>query len=754
MTEVQQQPAAAGRRQAFSAEALTLGQMRAGSDGNDGVRYVIPPFQRPYCWTEAQATQLMEDLIDFFRLPDTGRLYSLGAIVCDADPAQRVFSILDGQQRLTTMDLAFSVLEAIRQQAESEAQKPSAGDAPAPVEAFGTAGASGAGAPRLVSAYRYLRGCESKEETPVPASEIQKKAVRTALCRFLDERCGKEVNGWGGLCRELERCFLTRVVVNRIVIPLSADVANEAPMMFEIINMRGQKLSALDRLKSRLLAVFGEEAVFERALFADLWSQCEAVLADPAKAAKGFDLAAWRRRLQSGESAAALAPALEQEALSLEEILASEMPEEAAEESAKASEPEPQQAVRPEVVPPIDMLNLLDLSNELLKAKLRAEAPDREVFKPEALTAKDINWRFSWLIGGGEKNAGAGGTAANVWRLMGVLAAALRTVGAWAPYRAADPRAGAGEGGRDADPMRQLALSFMAANSYQAAGQYWLLVLVQDALANAAPDAAALPTSAEAFLSMKALDFKRLKPTALRHLLAWGALTALGDEAAGRVLDVDENDQMTFTTKALRLAERFPGEAGAAEALRLAKAAMAEEAPTWCFGDRRNRWRLYFTDFLLWCDFAAESFGTLEAVAKSSVFPENPALEKAARGFPFDDFRARAARLRIVSRSDVEHFFARNRAAEDETEAIDGFGNLALIDRSANSAASDKSLKDKALQVLDQTNPAMKHLWLAELCREGEAYSPADVSALSGFWARFFGALSLEKAVQISAKKQ
>lgn len=89
----------AARTQRFSSKSLSMGSL-----GTDQARYVIPVYQRPYAWTSVQVSQLMQDLLDFYRSPDIQSTYSLGTIVCDEE-TPGVFSILDGQQRLTTIDL-------------------------------------------------------------------------------------------------------------------------------------------------------------------------------------------------------------------------------------------------------------------------------------------------------------------------------------------------------------------------------------------------------------------------------------------------------------------------------------------------------------------------------------------------------------------------------------------------------------------------------------------------------------------------
>lgn len=67
----------AARTQRFSSKSLSMGSL-----GTDQARYVIPVYQRPYAWTSVQVSQLMQDLLDFYRSPDIQSTYSLGTIVC------------------------------------------------------------------------------------------------------------------------------------------------------------------------------------------------------------------------------------------------------------------------------------------------------------------------------------------------------------------------------------------------------------------------------------------------------------------------------------------------------------------------------------------------------------------------------------------------------------------------------------------------------------------------------------------------
>lgn len=79
-------------------------------------QFEIPDYQRPYAWTTKQATELFDDLYSAMqdaRVSGSGSQYFLGSIVLiknDRDPKS---SVVDGQQRLTTLTMLFAVLRTV-----------------------------------------------------------------------------------------------------------------------------------------------------------------------------------------------------------------------------------------------------------------------------------------------------------------------------------------------------------------------------------------------------------------------------------------------------------------------------------------------------------------------------------------------------------------------------------------------------------------------------------------------------------------
>ncbi|KAI8821150.1 uncharacterized protein EV422DRAFT_529358 [Fimicolochytrium jonesii] len=75
-------------------------------------RLVVPKFQRPYCWTAPHVIQLLKDIKNAFTRSKKDSTYFLGALVLwrNEKDQQDCYSIVDGQQRITTLILILAVL--------------------------------------------------------------------------------------------------------------------------------------------------------------------------------------------------------------------------------------------------------------------------------------------------------------------------------------------------------------------------------------------------------------------------------------------------------------------------------------------------------------------------------------------------------------------------------------------------------------------------------------------------------------------
>jgi hypothetical protein len=69
--------------------------------------YVIPSYQRPYAWTVDPASELFDDLYDFYQR-EKEDTYFLGSIVLIKEEGLSSAEVIDGQQRLTTLTILLS----------------------------------------------------------------------------------------------------------------------------------------------------------------------------------------------------------------------------------------------------------------------------------------------------------------------------------------------------------------------------------------------------------------------------------------------------------------------------------------------------------------------------------------------------------------------------------------------------------------------------------------------------------------------
>jgi hypothetical protein len=89
--------------QTLSAHEYPLGKVFTSD-----FEFNIPDYQRPYRWGTDQATQLLDDLEDSLDR-DGSEPYFLGSLVL-VQQGDRAYDVIDGQQRLTTLTILFSIL--------------------------------------------------------------------------------------------------------------------------------------------------------------------------------------------------------------------------------------------------------------------------------------------------------------------------------------------------------------------------------------------------------------------------------------------------------------------------------------------------------------------------------------------------------------------------------------------------------------------------------------------------------------------
>ena len=72
--------------------------------------YVVPLYQRNYAWQESQIQQLLQDIYDNSKSPESN--YFIGSLVVLKRP-DGIYEVIDGQQRLTTLHIICKTLNLL-----------------------------------------------------------------------------------------------------------------------------------------------------------------------------------------------------------------------------------------------------------------------------------------------------------------------------------------------------------------------------------------------------------------------------------------------------------------------------------------------------------------------------------------------------------------------------------------------------------------------------------------------------------------
>lgn len=106
-------------------DTLTAKEQSLAQVFSDEYVFTIPGYQRPYAWGEEQARELLDDLTAALTVAPAGlqaaQPYFLGSIVLIKSKGSPDATVVDGQQRLTTLTLLLSALRSCVQDSDMQA---------------------------------------------------------------------------------------------------------------------------------------------------------------------------------------------------------------------------------------------------------------------------------------------------------------------------------------------------------------------------------------------------------------------------------------------------------------------------------------------------------------------------------------------------------------------------------------------------------------------------------------------------------
>jgi len=224
--------------------------------------YSIPIYQRNYAWKEGQIIQLINDVNDF-AIAEKKQNYYIGTLVVykrkKEEDSKFYYETIDGQQRLTTLNILYAVLKNVFQ---LEEKIPNFKKTILEFENRITSSNA------LELAYKGNFDSFSKYNTAIEdAYKIIEKELKSLF---------KIENN---LANESLLNFVTylnaSVVILRVEVPKETDLNH----YFEIMNNRGEQLEKHEVLKSQLLSYLEniddfEEKESAKMLFSTIWDGC------------------------------------------------------------------------------------------------------------------------------------------------------------------------------------------------------------------------------------------------------------------------------------------------------------------------------------------------------------------------------------------------------------------------------------------------------------------------------------------------
>jgi hypothetical protein len=226
--------------------------------------YEIPPYQRPYSWETENVQQMLEDIWEAYQANDPE--YFIGSVITIEQERDRRYDVVDGQQRLTTLNLIFA---ALRDRITDPAAKAALGSRILPRNVL----TGEAETPRLLLRKKdqgFFRkhilegksvpdGQRDKLETPQQHLVENREAV-DAFCDGKEEKVLKLYANY----------ILSRVYV----VFVTTNSWKSAHRLFNVLNARGMSLSNADLIKNTLFGLVGSQGAESEEL-EDKWLELE-----------------------------------------------------------------------------------------------------------------------------------------------------------------------------------------------------------------------------------------------------------------------------------------------------------------------------------------------------------------------------------------------------------------------------------------------------------------------------------------------
>lgn len=210
-------------------------------------KYIVPDFQRPYSWENEQCDKLWEDFIEFYESQNIKEdKYFLGNIVIH--PLGDSFSVIDGQQRLTTLIL---FIKSLHSKAGTALVLEECLKIKDPLTSQLTNGLR-LDSQVLENDKKHLYDVIFNNGDDTPDCNLKRNYL------YLGEKIDEWWKTKGNSTSELNKlilCLLDQVVI----LPIHCGSEDDALTIFETINNRGMSLTDADIFKAKLHNAAKEE---------------------------------------------------------------------------------------------------------------------------------------------------------------------------------------------------------------------------------------------------------------------------------------------------------------------------------------------------------------------------------------------------------------------------------------------------------------------------------------------------------------
>ena len=231
--------------------------------------YHIPPYQRPYAWTEEECETLFDDLYDFFLTEKTDN-YFLGSIVLKKVEDKPLADVIDGQQRLTTLTILLAAIAScltgkMRNACEDylrEPGNPLTGLKPEPRLHLREKESS------FFESYIQNVNLDSLIALDPEALETEAKKHIRANCEVFLKRINAKFNN----DETQVQPFCTFLLTRCFLVSVSAPSQQSAFRVFSVMNNRGLDLLPIDIIKAD---VIGEIPADDQQSYTEKWEDLE-----------------------------------------------------------------------------------------------------------------------------------------------------------------------------------------------------------------------------------------------------------------------------------------------------------------------------------------------------------------------------------------------------------------------------------------------------------------------------------------------